>query len=101
MTIEYKYISLGDDEFKECDCCHAVAPLYAFRRPGIPPSTIDSGLPHEATTDVFCEVCSSTIISSTYIYPGQHAEDGHILQTISAVANILLDKLTDRLKIIR
>lgn len=97
MTIEYKYIPIGDGEFEMCDACNSVAPLHASRRPDISPSTINSGLPHEAISSVFCEICVNTVVNNTYTYPRQYPE-AKILQTIAAVGNIILDKLTDRRK---
>lgn len=93
MTYECKYeYHKIDGEIETCHTCGSMAPTHKFggvHREGLPGITGED--------QYLCEFCASTRIGDAVNYPSQYPD--HVLfQALAEVANLLLDKLTDRRK---
>lgn len=91
MRYTYRFIeSVCDHVPHECHICRCVAPLGDFKL-----NKSDGSM--EQVFVEMCEVCAATFISNTIhwksVYSGEQA---HMALILAQVANLLLDKLTDR-----
>lgn len=95
MRYTYRFIE-GERERTphECDSCGCIAPLGDFKV-----NKSDGSM--EQIFIELCEVCSSTYISNITRYNRVYSlEEQNITRSLAQVANLLLDKLTGRRKVL-
>ena len=100
MAIEYVVHRDDDGEIESCDCCGCDVATHLFEKPMHMVS--EAGRKRlvcdpTAREDQFayCEVCSTTLISSVNDYPNQHYEDGHILRCMAQCVNLIIQKISE------
>lgn len=89
MGIDYQYKPSDHREFRECDCCQAIAPVSTFEDRSFSP-------PRPVEFRELCDLCSTTFASTAQHYPDQHEGQVATLQAICYVGNAILDAITHR-----
>ena len=98
FKLKYELKRDEEGEVEPCDCCDCQVPTYAFEKPphflseaGRKRTVSDKPLPEDCFR--YCEVCSSTMISSIHKYPEQHREDSYVLQCMAQCTNMILEEI--------
>lgn len=85
----YEFRRFSDDkDLHCCDCCGYPAPLHTFQI--YAEGGAEPGLHRRAAQ--FCEICSSSFISSSYEYPRQYP-GAKEMQATAFCTNAILDQL--------
>lgn len=77
-----------ESKLDECDNCEYTTELKAYKKPPSFPQDENE----EDKYNFFCNVCSSTFLSSATNYPKQ-VSDVKLYKSIGYIANMILDKL--------